>query len=85
MFFISSLFAIDVLGELVQGSLENLLYLANLSLTLLLIVKLLVMSLDHVDQLIDVAARHNYIANFLFRLHLLSHHEQVGPVLADHT
>lgn len=43
------------------------------------------MPLDHVDQLIDVAAWHNNIANFFLWLHLLPHHEQVGPVLADHT
>ena len=58
-----------------QGSLEDLLYLADLSLALLVVVELLVVPLYHVNQLIDVAAWYNYISNFLLGLHLLPHHE----------
>ena len=85
LLFITSLLAIDVFGELVQGSLEDLLNLADLSLALLLVVELFVVSSNHIDQLFDIATRHNDIANLLLGLHLLPHHELVGPVRADHT
>ena len=69
-----------------QGAFENLLDLSNLSLAFLFIVKFLkVMSLDHIDQLVNIAARYNYVSNFLLGLHLLSHHKLIRPMFADHT
>ena len=83
LFLLPSLFAIDVLGEVVQRALENLLDLANLTLALFLVVLFLVVALDHVNQLVDVAAGDDYVAHFFLGLHLLPHHELVGPVLAN--
>ena len=59
-----------------QGSLEDLLDLTDLSLAFFLVLDLLVVvALDQIDKLIDVAAWNDNVASPLFLLQLASHLE----------
>ena len=59
-----------------QGSLKDLLDLTDLSLAFLLVLDLLVVvALDQIDKLIDVAAWNDNVASPLFLLQLASHLE----------
>lgn len=69
---------------LVARPFEDLLDFSDFTIGFLFIFCLLVVALDHVDELVDVVARHDDIAHFLLWLHLLPHHERVHLLLRDH-
>lgn len=83
---IATLHFLDVLGVLVARALEDLLDLSDFPVDfLVLFFGLLVVALDHVDELVDVVAGHDDVAHFLLGLHLLPHHERVHLLLGNHT
>ena len=65
----------DVLGVLGQGAREYLLNFADLALASLLVARGLVVPLDHVDQLVDIEAGYDDVADLLLGLHLSPRHE----------
>ena len=76
-----ALFLVDILWVFRQGAPEDLLYLANLADTLLFIIAFLVMTLDHVYQLVDVAAGDDDVAHFFLGLHLFLHQKLICQLL----
>ena len=58
--------------------------LSDLADAFLLVLLVLVVALYHVDKLVNVAARHDDITNFLFGLHSPLYHKRAKLLLCDH-
>ena len=81
----SSLLLREVLRAIIFCPFEDLLDLSDLAHAFLLVLGLFVMTLYHVDQLFDVVAGHDDVADLFFGLHLLPHHKGVHLLFRDHT
>ena len=84
LFFPCAFLLVYIIWVISESSSEDLLYFSDLSDAFLLVIHKLVVTFDHVNKLVYITAWDHDIANFLFWLHLLLHHERIGELLGHY-